>query len=455
MDNQIALFNALEINSTIITEMRQSDGYINATKLCQAAKKNFGHYMENKNTKQFIKELESVVGIPTTELIHKIQGGSPDKQGSWVHYKLAIHCAQWCCPKFAVAVSDLVFRYATGQVTTEESQNASDYFKRQLIIKDEQIKQIELQKELEIKQLIEHKDKEIEKLKDKSEKHFFYVYGRRNDDNSISNMTKIGITKCATDRIKTHRGSDPLFTHDFEYKFQNDETCKELEKLLKFHILLPFRERNSPNYEWYNINYRHVITIVKYLISFMEYDSSEDFIKTLTDLEKNDESNNSKISELIDKYSQENANLLDKNTKLLEENAKLKDDSTRITRQLNTLLRTNGTQNDSDAVSDNEIIQQCISTIFEKSCVNKIVTRQVYDLIYEHLKDHFPELKDKLQIDTPEPEEENTRSSRVSMGYSVFFNRIVRDNLKKLDFKMFNSKKKGVKSGVFCKKKQV
>jgi hypothetical protein len=77
MNNQIALFNALEIDSKIITEMRKSDGYINATKLCQSVGKEFSGYLRNKQTEEFITELSSVLQICRTDLIHKIQGGPP------------------------------------------------------------------------------------------------------------------------------------------------------------------------------------------------------------------------------------------------------------------------------------------------------------------------------------------------------------------------------------------
>jgi hypothetical protein len=63
--------------------------------------------------------------------------------------------------------------------------------KNQLLLKDESYQKLIEEKELEIKRLTENKNKEIEKLKSRNEKHFFYIYGRRNDDYSISNMTKI------------------------------------------------------------------------------------------------------------------------------------------------------------------------------------------------------------------------------------------------------------------------
>ena len=55
--------------------------------------------------------------IPTTEqnqgLIQTIQGGSPEKQGTWIHPQVSINLAQWCSPKFAVMVTDWVFELMT------------------------------------------------------------------------------------------------------------------------------------------------------------------------------------------------------------------------------------------------------------------------------------------------------------------------------------------------------
>jgi hypothetical protein len=52
-----------------IISQRSKDGYINATAMCKAAGRQWGHYRENANTRAFLKELSSVIGIPITELI--------------------------------------------------------------------------------------------------------------------------------------------------------------------------------------------------------------------------------------------------------------------------------------------------------------------------------------------------------------------------------------------------
>lgn len=101
------------IEGEIVTQ-RQKDGYINATAMCQAAGKQFGHYYENKTTKAFLTELAIDIGIPISHIIQSIKGGPVALQGTWVHPQVAIHLGQWVSPKFAVQVSKWVYDWLSG-----------------------------------------------------------------------------------------------------------------------------------------------------------------------------------------------------------------------------------------------------------------------------------------------------------------------------------------------------
>ncbi|MDE6115386.1 MAG: KilA-N domain-containing protein [Muribaculum sp.] len=100
-------------------EQRLLDGYINATALCKACGKEMKHYLSNSSTRDFVNELSSEVGIPTSALIQIVRGGDPRFQGTWVHPQVAIHLAQWASPKFAVAVSKWVFEWMQGNIKTQ------------------------------------------------------------------------------------------------------------------------------------------------------------------------------------------------------------------------------------------------------------------------------------------------------------------------------------------------
>lgn len=97
-----------------IIAQRERDGYVNATAMCKAAGKLFGHYNESERTKDFIRELSADIGISITDLIQPVKGGVPEMQGTWVHPQVATHLAQWASPRFAVLVSKWVLEWMTG-----------------------------------------------------------------------------------------------------------------------------------------------------------------------------------------------------------------------------------------------------------------------------------------------------------------------------------------------------
>lgn len=109
---QLAVIDREVDNSHI--NQRLMDGYINATALCKACKKDFYDYSRLKSTKEFIDELSSETGITVSALIQTVKGGTPQFQGTWVHPQVAINLAQWASPKFAVLVSKWVFEWMQG-----------------------------------------------------------------------------------------------------------------------------------------------------------------------------------------------------------------------------------------------------------------------------------------------------------------------------------------------------
>lgn len=102
-----------------VVEMRIEDGYVNATRMCQAANRLCKDFMRLDNTQTFLKALAAKGGYDPLNLIQSNHGGSTP--GTWVHPQVAIKLAAWCSPDFEVAVTDLVHRYSKGEVTTEES----------------------------------------------------------------------------------------------------------------------------------------------------------------------------------------------------------------------------------------------------------------------------------------------------------------------------------------------
>jgi hypothetical protein len=78
---------------------------VNATQMCRAVGKLFGNYRRLDSTEEFLQELSSVIHICITGLIHTIQGGRPELQGTWVDWRVALHLAQWLSPAVQVQVT--------------------------------------------------------------------------------------------------------------------------------------------------------------------------------------------------------------------------------------------------------------------------------------------------------------------------------------------------------------
>ena len=102
------------VKGEIVTQ-RPRDGYINATAMCKAAGKLFGHYRENNRTQAFLEVLSSDIGIPISDLVQSMKGGIPELQGTWVHHRVAINLAQWLSPEFDVMVSGWVEDWLTNK----------------------------------------------------------------------------------------------------------------------------------------------------------------------------------------------------------------------------------------------------------------------------------------------------------------------------------------------------
>jgi hypothetical protein len=113
---------AKSFNDRLI-RIRQEDRYVSATDMAQSCGKLFGHWKTLKSTTEYLQELEPVIGIPITELVEVNQGGVPEKQGTWLHPKVALRFAQWCSAKFAVQVDFWIDELITTGKVQLESEN--------------------------------------------------------------------------------------------------------------------------------------------------------------------------------------------------------------------------------------------------------------------------------------------------------------------------------------------
>ena len=87
--------------------------YINATKLCGEYDKRFDNWLQNKNNKNLIDEVEKILspGYPGDEkkaVIVTTGGKNSDIRGTYVHEFLIPHIASWISPIFAIKISKIV-----------------------------------------------------------------------------------------------------------------------------------------------------------------------------------------------------------------------------------------------------------------------------------------------------------------------------------------------------------
>ena len=120
-----------EVENRVVRQ-RASDGYINATAMCEAAEKRFYDYRRQEATREFLEALGSKTGIPVFDLVKTIKGGNrPELRGIWVHPRVAINLAQWLSPTFAVQVTEWVFEWLSGR--SPQGHRLPDHVRRYLV----------------------------------------------------------------------------------------------------------------------------------------------------------------------------------------------------------------------------------------------------------------------------------------------------------------------------------
>jgi hypothetical protein len=87
----------------VTIRQRSSDGYLNATDMCQANSKLLADYKRLKSTQEYFKAFSLIMGIPIVKII-EVKSGRYG--GTWIHPKTSIHLAIWCNPEFAVMVTE-------------------------------------------------------------------------------------------------------------------------------------------------------------------------------------------------------------------------------------------------------------------------------------------------------------------------------------------------------------
>jgi hypothetical protein len=196
----------------------RNDGYVLATKLCQASTKQLVNWRNSTETRQVVAFLSKKLQMTEKELIHVRRGGNDkNNQGTWVHPDLGIHLANWCSPIFSIQVSRWVRELIiTGSVElgNEKSiEQVQQTFKERM----EHAEQLNTSLLQENKRLQEKYDKlylnhqyylRRKKLHKLPEGKCVYIVNTTGDDNDMK--LKIGKSENITGRVSGFRTSSPL-----------------------------------------------------------------------------------------------------------------------------------------------------------------------------------------------------------------------------------------------------
>lgn len=125
----------LSYNGQIINQ-RETDGYINATQMCQANGKLVADWTRLKETKDYVSYISTDMGIPISQLVISNKGLSSDfEQGTWIHPELGICLGRWVSVAFAVWCDRNIKKYL-------ESENYSPPPPKELGAYEERVKEM-------------------------------------------------------------------------------------------------------------------------------------------------------------------------------------------------------------------------------------------------------------------------------------------------------------------------
>lgn len=118
-----------EYHEQLITFDLDDDVMINLTEMAQANDVRLDKYMDNQQTKDYIKALEEAYPQKRgNDILMVKQGGI--NQGTWGCQELALHFAQWISPKFAVWCNIQVKELLTNATANRPSYMIDDQIER-------------------------------------------------------------------------------------------------------------------------------------------------------------------------------------------------------------------------------------------------------------------------------------------------------------------------------------
>jgi hypothetical protein len=257
----------LELNGIVI-ESRE-DGFVNATQMCKAGKKEFNEWNRLSSTKELILVIKAEnlkAGYPAFKIVDSKKG----RYGcSWLHPDLAVQLAQWISPMFALQVSRWVRELAiTGCVRVGREKTSGQIIELQKQLGDEQQQRKDIEKK--------HKSLLYRRKHHKFKKgSIFYIIS---DTEASVTKYKVGIDDVDINvRLAQHRTSLPSLKLEY-LMYTSKNSFVEEAMLLRYDA----KRRPFQNHEWiYDISLEHILESVKTFVDFLgvEYTVDQELSK--------------------------------------------------------------------------------------------------------------------------------------------------------------------------------
>ena len=107
MNSNVLFYNKHQI----VFEFENGISMVNATQMALIFGKPVGNFLRLKQTKEFIKILQtrySDSNIGLVQVIRVVKGGNKNLQGTWMEERLALKFAAWLSPEFELWVYDTI-----------------------------------------------------------------------------------------------------------------------------------------------------------------------------------------------------------------------------------------------------------------------------------------------------------------------------------------------------------
>jgi hypothetical protein len=284
-------------------EARVSDGFVNATQLCQAGNKEFYSWSRRKHSKEFIVLLEQKVNpqiggdttlptrrcdSPTLDLrlrdsagtqskdLIQYQSGSNEERATFVHPDIAINIAQWISPEFSLEVSRWIRELlVAGNVTlgSERTDEEIENLRKEMLEKDKIIQWqsdrcIIAEDELKVRTneltslKLKHNNLRQRRVVYKFKKGpCFYIVS----DMNVNNRFKVGFSTKLTVRFSSLGTAIPFLRVEFVV-FIGDPKWVERGILQRF-----AKNRNPVNHEFVDLTIEELIGFTRGLVKQFEH----------------------------------------------------------------------------------------------------------------------------------------------------------------------------------------